>query len=300
MIRLILGAKWSGLHHAAPALGPARSDAGALRVGPAQQARVEQRGQGQGARSRWSNRAGTRGDEYEPERNRDRYGSWLQLRVMVSCRFKSTRATDVQAASSAGSMSAGDGESPVAEQGAGRGGLVLRIDRGAWPSRPRRTATSSGRAGARAPGGTLAFEPGARVGASLADDAGGEDPGGLDVGRVVQEDEGLERRVRPRPLDDAFLAGRGIEGQQAGMQEGALPVRVQAAAVLVFALVGDVVALGEIEEDPVARRLIGLDAGPADLARRAGRSRPGRCRGPARRRAGTGSAAPASGWPGSR
>ena len=41
---------------------------------------------------------------------------------MVSCRFKSTRATDVHAASSAGSMSDGDRANPGAEQGAGRGG----------------------------------------------------------------------------------------------------------------------------------------------------------------------------------
>ena len=48
------------------------------------------------------------------------------------------------------------------------------------------------------------------------------------------------------------------------MEESALPVGVQAAAVLVLPLVGRVLARGEIEEHPVARRLIGLDAGPAD------------------------------------
>ena len=39
----------------------------------------------------------------------------------------------------------------------------------------------------------------------------------------------------------------------------------KAAAILVLAAVGVVFALGEIEEDPVARRLIRLDARAADL-----------------------------------
>ena len=39
--------------------------------------------------------------------------STTQLREIVSCRFKSTRATDVQAASSTGSMSGGFGSRPV-------------------------------------------------------------------------------------------------------------------------------------------------------------------------------------------
>ncbi len=108
---------------------------------------------------------------------------------------------------------------PVAEQGAGRGRVVPGIGRDAWPrgpAGPRPPAGAGGRDKARR---NATFEPGARVRARLADDPRREGPGGLDVGRVVQEDEGLERRVRPRPLDDALLARRGIEGQQAGCRK---------------------------------------------------------------------------------
>ena len=171
---------------------------------------------------------------------------------MVSCRFKSTRATDVQAASSAGSMSAGIGESPVpskARAAAGSSGVLVVVP----GEQAHEDGDLFGPGGARKDQSERPVEPSPRVGASLADQAGGQAAGGLDVGRVVQQDEGLEWRVRPRSLDDAFLARRGIEGEQAGVQESALPVGVQAAAVLVLSLVGDVVTPGEIEEDPVAR-----------------------------------------------
>jgi len=65
------------------------------------------------------------------------------------------------------------------------------------------------------------------VPASLANDPRGKYPRRLDVRRVVQQHQGLHWRVRPRALDRAFLARRGIEGQQAGVQESPLPERVQ-------------------------------------------------------------------------
>ena len=53
-----------------------------------------------------------------------------QFRVIVSCRFSSTRATEVQAASSAGSMPAGTGASPMpsrARAAAGSAGVLLVV-----------------------------------------------------------------------------------------------------------------------------------------------------------------------------
>ncbi len=188
--------------------------------------------------------------------------------MIVSCRFRSTRATEVQAASSAGSTPAGDGRIADAEQLAGRGGFacVLRawcLDQEAQSTaRPPRAS-----AGGPAPGRNARSSRDRGVGPPSRITRAASDSRGLDVGRVVEQDEGLERRVRPRALDDALFAGRGVEGQQAGVQERALPVGVKAAAVLVFALVGHVVARREIEENPVARRLIGLDARAADPGR---------------------------------
>src|SRR5262249_57945497 len=58
---------------------------------------------------------------------------------------------------------------------------------------------------------------------------------------------------------------RGVEGQHARVQERAAPVGVQAAAVLVRALILLPVALGEIQIGPVTGRLIRLDTRAANL-----------------------------------
>ena len=58
---------------------------------------------------------------------------------------------------------------------------------------------------------------------------------------------------------------RGVEVGQHRVQERALPVHVNAAAVLPLVGVGDVVAVGELEVRVVAGRLVGLDARAADL-----------------------------------
>src|SRR6185437_3914667 len=54
---------------------------------------------------------------------------------------------------------------------------------------------------------------------SFAQDPRGEGPGGLDVTRVVEEDEGLLRDVRPAPFGGAFLASRRVERLEARMEE---------------------------------------------------------------------------------
>src|SRR5690606_35590248 len=72
-------------------------------------------------------------------------------------------------------------------------------------------------------------------------------------------------RVRGGPLGGALLAGRGIERLEHRVQEGALPVDVEAAAILPLVEMGLVLALGEVEMLVVALRLVRLDARSTDL-----------------------------------
>ena len=162
-----------------------------------------------------------------------------------------TRATLVQAASSAAFE--------IARQGRFADGQQLR--------RGRRIGGKFGRVlgqqfrqyllliGRRRPGQRAAIGPGdtlRRRGAAFAHDAGGQGPRRLDVGRVVQQHQRLQRRVRARPLDRALLAAGRVEGQQAGVQERAAPVGVQAAAIQALAVVVLVLAHREIQVRPVA------------------------------------------------
>ena len=189
-----------------------------------------------------------------------------QFRVMVSCRFRSTRVTEVQAASSAGSTSGGRRGIADAQQARGPRRGRRGYCRSCLARSGARTAASAGRGGrARARRKARSSRADGSVPASR-DHPGRQHARRLDVGRVVEQDQRLERRVRPRALDHALLPRRGVEGQQARVEERPLPVGVEAAAILVVAVVGVILARGEVEEDPVARRLVGLDAGPADLA----------------------------------
>ena len=78
-----------------------------------------------------------------------------------------------------------------------------------------------------------------RVGvvAALLEDALGEGAGGFDELHVVEEHEGLQRRGRRRPGDDADFAVRGVEGDHVRRRHGALPIGVERAAVEFFAVV---------------------------------------------------------------
>ena len=93
----------------------------------------------------------------------------------------------------------------------------------------------------------------------------GQDARGLDEGRVVEQREGLLRRVGDGADGGAFLARRGVEVRQHRVQERPLPVHVDAAAVLAFVAIGHVVAVGELEVRVVAGRLIGDGARAADV-----------------------------------
>src|SRR5438874_1275075 len=75
------------------------------------------------------------------------------------------------------------------------------------------------------------------VWAAFADDFLGENPGGFDVGWIIQQRQRLLRCVGARPLGGAFFAAGGVENKQAGMQEAALPQGVEAAAIKILALV---------------------------------------------------------------
>jgi hypothetical protein len=102
-------------------------------------------------------------------------------------------------------------------------------------------------------------------GAALPDDPFREDPRGLDVGRIVEEDQGLERRVRARPLGRALLPARRVEGEEARVEVLALPVDVEPAAVEPVPRVVPPLPRREVEVAPVAGRLIGPRARTADL-----------------------------------
>ena len=97
----------------------------------------------------------------------------------------------------------------------------------------------------------------------------------LDVLRLVQQQERLERRVGAFAADLARLARGGVERGHLGRRRGPLPERVEAAAVdLLDARVGlepGRVAAGVGDRLPQAGRLRRLDARSSHAARRAGR-----------------------------
>jgi hypothetical protein len=103
------------------------------------------------------------------------------------------------------------------------------------------------------------------VGSGLVEEVGGEDAGGFDKAGVVEEGQGLLGGVGLEPTGDAFLAGRGVEIGEHGMEEGALPMHVEPTAVLSVVGAGVVAAVGELEVGVVIGGLIGEDAGAADI-----------------------------------
>ena len=90
-----------------------------------------------------------------------------------------------------------------------------------------------------------------------------EHTGGLDVNRIVQQVERLQRRVRGAAIHRAFFTRGRIEVQQAGMEIRALPRRVQAAPVQIRAVARGVLALGKIERPKIPGWLNRADAGTA-------------------------------------
>src|SRR6185369_14659395 len=75
------------------------------------------------------------------------------------------------------------------------------------------------------------------------------------------------RRVGTDAFGSAFFPAGRIVRQQAWMRKRARPISINAAPILVFVFVVVVFAFWKIEQRPVARRLVGLDARPADLFR---------------------------------
>ena len=91
-----------------------------------------------------------------------------------------------------------------------------------------------------------------------------KDAGGLDIGGVIEQHQRLLRGVGAHALDRAFLAARRVKCGEAGMQEGAAPVGVQAAAVQTLTGVCFPTAFGKIQVRPVSGGLIRLGTGAAD------------------------------------
>ena len=195
----------------------------------------------------------------------------LTIRVIVSCRLSSTRATWSRPPARRRRASSGAGRWPTSSSARAPPSGPLGTRPGACRAAPQHGSASSAAALRCSACCQAQVEPVRRSPPALAQDPRGEHAGGLDVGRVVQQHERLLRDVRAGPLGRALLAAGRVEGQQARVQERALPPGVEAAAVLVLALVGLLLARREVQVLPVAGRLVRLDARPADLRRRAGR-----------------------------
>ncbi len=103
-------------------------------------------------------------------------------------------------------------------------------------------------------------EPCAERLAAMRDGVLREHTGGLDVNRIVQQVECLQRRVRRATIHRAFFTRGRIEVQQAGMEIRTLPRRVQAAAVQIGAVARGVLTLGKIERPKIRPHGSGSDA----------------------------------------
>ena len=95
-------------------------------------------------------------------------------------------------------------------------------------------------------------------------DALSEVTGGFDEDRVVQEIECLKRRIGADAIDNAFFAGRRVKVEQAGMQEGALPFGIEAAAVEISAVARGVFTLGKVHSGEITFRFERANAGSAE------------------------------------
>ena len=180
------------------------------------------------------------------------------------------------------------------------GAPVRRSAARSGPSRaPRRTSPSvaSSRRSAAGPG-----RAGTHTGADRGRSPGRADrsriraarpPGDLDEGRVVEQRQGLERRVGPEPPRAGLHAAGRIEGRQERVRRGPPEERVEPAAIAVRAGIGLPRALHLTQ----VHHALGLgreDARAADDARQETAARSGRRRGSARRRGGAAPAATAA------
>ena len=67
-----------------------------------------------------------------------------------------------------------------------------------------------------------------------------EESSGLDIGRIIHQVERLQRRVRARSSERAALPKGRAECEQRRVRHRSLPIRVEASAVQVVSLTGDV------------------------------------------------------------
>ena len=118
-----------------------------------------------------------------------------------------------------------------------------------------------------------------RVGRAFLHDARRKGARGFDVGRIVQQHERLLRDVRADALRGAFLAARRVEGEQARMHDRCAATRCRGrAATGLRPCSARHSRTGKVQILPISRGLIRLHARAADLAARAGRRSPARCR----------------------
>ena len=155
--------------------------------------------------------------------------------VIVSSRFSSTLPSAVQAANSLASRSAGRGDSPALVSLVAAAGFCLNLAH--WVSKIRVRISSS--CGSRSAGRAKLEgkgQPLGRRGAAFLQNPLAEHAGRLDVGRIVQQHQGLQRRIGARPGVGADFAIGGVERHHRRIGQGPLPVGVNSATIEIDAV----------------------------------------------------------------
>ena len=216
--------------------------------------------------------------------------------VSASSRFKIAEQTPVYAACSAGSSFSSRLDSPIASSffAASGSAAYSRCSRSSAGDQDR--PLLRGRlAGQDEPKRQL--DPFFRGRAGGRQHALGHGAGGLDVGRVVQRRQGVQRRVGADLLHRADLPAGRVE--ELRRPDDPPPERVEAPAVERVAVVLLVLASSRTSPPPRSPlRLVRLDRRAADLVRPAARWRPAPGRGASTTAAGTAARGPAAGSPG--
>ena len=187
--------------------------------------------------------------------------------VKTPSRFRSTFATVVHAASSAELVPAGSGPGAGPDKFAAaceslRIPLEFRIEEsderldllGLWTAAKAEMQAKS--------------HPSSDVCSAFAHNSPGERLRGLDVDRIVQGHERLERRIGTHSFDRTDFAARGVEGGHRRIGHCSPPERIEPPAVPVCSLAGRPGALAVECRLPETVRLRREDTRPAELARK--------------------------------
>ena len=82
----------------------------------------------------------------------------------------------------------------------------------------------------------------------------------FDIGRIIEQNQRLERSIGNRALGGAILPRRRVERHQRWMQKASLPMGIEPAAKLIVAQIGLIDPFGEVQFLVVSGGLIWPDA----------------------------------------